>query len=166
MTERVSRKEAKRLGLKRYFSNRPCLRGHVAERSTANNSCFECTRIRQRSVKRIRCPQERLKAQRSYLSRPENREKHRCRIRLYRARKREVGGKHSPEDVQRILKQQKGRCAYCKCKLARYEVDHIHPVISGGTNDARNIQLVCRSCNAHKSDLHPVDFARRLGLLC
>jgi hypothetical protein len=32
------------------------------------------------------------------------------------------------------------------------EVDHIHPVSRGGTNDPSNLQVLCRDCNAGKSD--------------
>lgn len=32
------------------------------------------------------------------------------------------------------------------------EVDHIHPASKGGTNDPSNLQVLCRDCNAGKSD--------------
>lgn len=38
----VSREEAKRLGLKRYFNGQPCIRGHVAPRYVSVSSCTEC----------------------------------------------------------------------------------------------------------------------------
>lgn len=48
----ISRKEAKALGLKRYFTGKPCCRGHVAERYTTGN-CLDC--MKEDSVGR-RCP--------------------------------------------------------------------------------------------------------------
>lgn len=42
MTEIVTRKQAKALGLTRYFSGSTCLRGHVAERWTQNGKCIAC----------------------------------------------------------------------------------------------------------------------------
>lgn len=40
---RVSvRKEAKALGLKRYFTGKPCKWGHISERSTSDGQCFGC----------------------------------------------------------------------------------------------------------------------------
>lgn len=38
----VTRAEAKRDKLRRYFTGKPCLRGHVAERATVNGHCIEC----------------------------------------------------------------------------------------------------------------------------
>jgi hypothetical protein len=45
----ISRKEAKKLGLKRYFTSNPCKYGHISERSTANGSCLECCRVKANS---------------------------------------------------------------------------------------------------------------------
>ena len=38
----ISRKEAKSSGLKRYFTNKLCLNGHVGERHTSNGVCCLC----------------------------------------------------------------------------------------------------------------------------
>lgn len=38
----ISRKEAKAAGLKRYFTGKPCKRGHVVERQVASERCREC----------------------------------------------------------------------------------------------------------------------------
>lgn len=38
----ITRAEAKTLGLKRYFTGKPCRRGHSAERLASNGNCFEC----------------------------------------------------------------------------------------------------------------------------
>lgn len=43
-TQIISRKEAKSLGLKRYFTGKPCKRGHVEERSVSIAACVGCTR--------------------------------------------------------------------------------------------------------------------------
>lgn len=40
----TSRKDAKKLRLKRYFTGKPCKRGHVDERQTSNNTCLSCSR--------------------------------------------------------------------------------------------------------------------------
>lgn len=39
------RKQAKELGLKKYFTGTPCKHGHIAERITANGCCTECVKI-------------------------------------------------------------------------------------------------------------------------
>lgn len=41
----ISRKEAKSLGLKYYFTGKSCKHGHVAERQTNKGYCCECARL-------------------------------------------------------------------------------------------------------------------------
>lgn len=43
----ITRKEALRQGLKRYFTGRPCKRGHVCERIVSSLTCMDCDRERQ-----------------------------------------------------------------------------------------------------------------------
>jgi 5-methylcytosine-specific restriction protein A len=51
-----------------------------------------------------------------------------------------------------------GKCAICDEKLQRkYELDHIKPLASGGTNDIDNIQLLCKSCHKEKSQREKED---------
>ena len=45
MPQIISRKEAKALGLKRYFTGKPCKHGHLSERSI-DNGCLECVRLK------------------------------------------------------------------------------------------------------------------------
>lgn len=40
-------------------------------------------------------------------------------------------------------------CAECG-SAERLSVDHVHPVILGGTHDFDNLQILCRSCNSRK----------------
>jgi hypothetical protein len=42
MPKIITRAEAKALGLKRYFTGKPCKRGHVCERLVSNRACLEC----------------------------------------------------------------------------------------------------------------------------
>lgn len=42
MQEIISRKEARARGLTRYFTGKPCLRGHISERNVAKKSCLQC----------------------------------------------------------------------------------------------------------------------------
>lgn len=47
----IKRKQAKSLGLKRYFTGEPCKHGHVSERLVVNGGCCECGRIKCRKYK-------------------------------------------------------------------------------------------------------------------
>jgi 5-methylcytosine-specific restriction endonuclease McrA len=42
----ISRQDAKALGLKRYFTGRPCKHGHVAEYHVSSKTCSECNRAK------------------------------------------------------------------------------------------------------------------------
>jgi hypothetical protein len=52
-----------------------------------------------------------------------------------------------------ILKRDDYRCQMCGVTAkdgATLEIDHIHPVSRGGTNEPDNLQVLCRDCNAGK----------------
>jgi hypothetical protein len=52
-----------------------------------------------------------------------------------------------------ILKRNDYRCQMCGVTAkdgATLEIDHIFPVSRGGTNEADNLQVLCRDCNAGK----------------
>lgn len=56
-----------------------------------------------------------------------------------------------PEDVRIFVwKRDDGRCVQCGSQ-ENLEFDHIIPVSKGGSNTARNIQLLCETCNRRKS---------------
>jgi len=41
----ITRKQAKELGLKYYFTGKPCNRGHTSQRLCTNRSCLDCSRL-------------------------------------------------------------------------------------------------------------------------
>jgi hypothetical protein len=56
-----------------------------------------------------------------------------------------------PESVRLFVWQRdKGQCIQCGSR-ERLEFDHIIPIVAGGSNTERNIQLLCESCNRSKS---------------
>jgi hypothetical protein len=55
-----------------------------------------------------------------------------------------------PDDVRMFVWQRDGgRCVKCGCE-ERLEFDHIIPLTRGGSNTARNVQLLCATCNRSK----------------
>lgn len=56
------------------------------------------------------------------------------------------------KDVQHeVWRRDKGKCAVCGSS-EKLEYDHIIPVSKGGSNTARNIQLLCEKCNRQKGN--------------
>lgn len=54
-----------------------------------------------------------------------------------------------------VLKRDGYRCQMCGATAqdgAKLEIDHIHPVSKGGSNELSNLQVLCRDCNAGKRD--------------
>lgn len=76
-------------------------------------------------------------------------------VRNYKARKRRADGRHSGDDIKRMFIEQSGLCAACRLVLTKFHVDHVMPLILGGSNDRSNLQLLCPTCNASKGGKHP-----------
>lgn len=204
----IERQAARALGLKRYFTGKPCKHGHIAERQVANGSCLECAFLRNRKFHAAnpekayewarrwieKHPDERRALGRQYYRKnrekvlagnaawkaknPEwfvnyhrrwkekNRDKVRASHRNRKALKRLNGGTHNAKDVAEIMKLQGSMCACCRIKLSRdFHVDHIIPLSRGGSNDRKNLQLTCPTCNLQKSKRDPVEFMRSKGRL-
>jgi hypothetical protein len=96
-----------------------------------------------------------------------NREKHRIQAKNRRAKIKGADGKFSSYDIGRILELQRHKCAICKCDLNKsgYHVDHIVPIVLGGSNYPQNLQCLCPPCNLSKAAKHPIDFMRERGSL-
>lgn len=71
----------------------------------------------------------------------------------------------------RLFRRQKGRCFYCDELTVQTvgqgdippnaaTIDHIVPQSKGGTYEAGNIVLACRTCNQAKGSLSGKDFLR------
>ena len=83
-----------------------------------------------------------------------------------RAREMAAEGKYTKGDVERLLAVQKGKCAECRKGIkGGYHVDHIVPLIKGGTNWPNNLQLLCQRCNNKKYDKDPIEWAKENGRL-
>lgn len=56
-----------------------------------------------------------------------------------------------PSEVRReVWRRDEGKCMKCGSRV-NLEYDHIVPVSKGGSNTARNIELLCQDCNRTKS---------------
>lgn len=81
-----------------------------------------------------------------------------------RARKKAAGGKYSAADVAMQLTAQEGKCYWCQraINVSGFHVDHIIPLVKGGSNGPENICCSCPNCNLRKHDKMPHEFAGRL----
>ena len=58
-----------------------------------------------------------------------------------------------PQDVKiAVAVRDQGLCQHCGTSAGQMEYDHVIPYSMGGDNSVGNIQLLCRRCNAAKSN--------------
>ena len=64
---------------------------------------------------------------------------------------------------EELFQAQNGRCMYCGRKpgIDLLEMDHKNPFSKGGTDQKRNFQLLCGTCNKRKGDLTDRQFRTR-----
>lgn len=188
----ISRDEAMSIGLTHYYTGKPCKRGHLSYRFVSTKACVECGKhlsaeSRKRNVENIR---QRNKAfhiknkeqiherQREYYKANKdaivrkvqlwgvaNADKRRANWHNRRARKIANGGQHTAADIRELRILQRNKCACCGEKLATYHVDHIVPLVAGGSNDKYNLQLLCPPCNLKKKSKDPITFMQQQGRL-
>ena len=132
--DRITRKEAKIAGLKRFYTG-PCKYGHEAERYTATGQCVECARLK--------CP---AKSKRYYA-------RHKAQMNAAsRAFQLMKNFGLTPEAYDVMLLAQSGVCACCGRGQGakRLHVDHDHAT-------GRVRKLLCARCNTAIGQLeHPL----------
>lgn len=94
-----------------------------------------------------------------------NKDKYRAKVRNRYARQKGAEGRHTAADIEALLTAQRHRCIYCRSKLVKCHIDHVVPLVLGGSNDKENLQILCPPCNLSKGAKDPVTFANQLGLL-
>lgn len=186
----ISRQDAIKQGLKRYFTGIPCKRGHICQK-TIHNQCVECAYLLGAKIrlKRNSDPEWKRRylekralyraARREELSlkgrnyRKNHPEKMQVIDRNHKLKRKSVEGQHTPFEIKKLLESQKNKCAWCKCRVylkptggqTKAHIDHIMPLCKGGTNWIKNIQILCAACNLKKSKKHPIDWALENGRL-
>ena len=192
MKESISRADARSIGVLRYYTGKPCKRGHISERFVSNACCAQCkqedndalrpepNRPRRKYTKRGSSDVLSRK-ERARIRYQENKERMMAQVRLWRRAhpqakrvidqnrraKKVVGGRLSPDLPSTLLMLQRSRCACCGEKFgsAGYHLDHVIPLALGGVHADTNIQLLCPPCNGRKHAKHPIDFMQSLGFL-
>lgn len=86
-------------------------------------------------------------------------QKHNFKGELRKYRMRANGGKVSWNEWQAIKREYGFRCAGCG-KKKKLTMDHIIPITKKGKHILKNIQPLCRSCNASKGNKLDFNFQR------
>lgn len=135
----ITKQEAIKQGLTRYFTGKPCSKGHIAERYTCKSTCVTCDSL----------------AGAKYRRTPQGKKKGHLNVSRRRARKKNAIGNFTEANIKEKFYDQFGKCAICKREFSeqlKYTIDHIIPLSKQGTNWPSNIQLLCGSCNSKKSN--------------
>ena len=170
---------AKSAGLKTYFTGEPCKSGHMEPRWVSGRDCVQCQKRRAAKSRRNNLEARKISRKKRYDNNKEieltrakiyqhnNLDKCRANKHARKARKLQVGGRHTAEDIAHLLKTQNGLCVCCKKDIRDgYHVDHIIPLsdVMRSSNNLWNIQLLCGPCNMSKKNENPVTWAARHGL--
>jgi len=173
----IDRQAAKAAGEKLYFTGKPCVRGHIAERYVSTFQCTVCITAQckewqssnrermnewRKGWRKSNPDKQKAIDRRSYLK---NKERVHAKTRNREALKRNSAGSHTAKDIRTLLAKQKGKCPNCFVKLDKYHVDHVVPLAKGGGNGPDNLQCLCPTCNIRKSDKDPLVWANENGRL-
>ncbi len=191
MKEIITRPEARNLGLNKYFTGKPCPRGHIADRYTQKGSCTECLsedvskkvksgyyskRYNYKRDEILSKQKQRYRGDYSLGKRNaeacakwarENKEKVRHIKQAYKHRRRCVEREgSSTADIEKWVISQRKVCYWCgvDCKK-NYHIDHYNPLSKGGRHEIENMVIACPPCNLRKSAKDPYEFAAESGRL-
>ena len=194
--EHPNRIAARAAGAIHYAQGKPCRHGHEDRRFVSNGICVQCAderckRWHERNPGHMAAGARRRRAadptghragskrwakknkqkvvdllRRWKKANPERaRELARVGANNRRTRKVANGGTFTRADIEAIYLKQNGTCAACPA-TERLEIDHVLPVILGGSSDPSNLQLLCLPCNRSKGSKHPDTWkAERLNYL-
>ena len=74
----------------------------------------------------------------------------------------------TPRTKVQLLLRDGNNCLFCKKSITKSSdltIDHIVPLIKGGTNHHNNLALCCSNCNAEKGRLLLTEFIRAKELV-
>lgn len=181
MSERISRAEAQRRGLARYYSSRPCVRGHVGERQVLTGNCLVCKRAYGRARRRTAAHRERHRvyalawrsahpdrveaARRRYQAAHPDAQLAQSRawkaahpdhqaalIGMFNARERAPGCVPADFDYKTTVPFYAEARRRTRETGIPHEVDHIKALGLGGKHIASNLQVLTKAANRKKAN--------------
>jgi hypothetical protein len=144
----ISRANATRRGLPRYFTGKPCLRGHRAERLVRSGNCLECHRAFDEARYAAHPQCVRAQARAWYAAHPD-----RAAARFGLLRARRIAPDCVPDDVDfeaTIPLYAKARRRTRETGVL-YVVDHIIALCLRGQHIASNLQVITEAANREKA---------------
>lgn len=93
----------------------------------------------------------------------DNPEQRRVNRQARRAAMRNAPGRHTRSQIERILRLQRGRCAYCD-QADDLHLDHAIPLSRGGSNWPWNLQWLCAQHNVAKGAKTDAEYRSEIGL--
>lgn len=151
---------AKAAAKAKYMQNAEALKAKARQRYQADPERMRKAKAQERATH----PERQIAADARY--RVKHADVLRIRYSEKRARRMSAPGSLSKDLAKRLFSLQKGMCPCCRQPLGTtYHMDHIVPLIAGGTNTDDNIQLLRNRCNQQKSAKHPIDFMQSRGFL-
>lgn len=155
----ITCKQARLKGLKRYYTGKPCKRGHVSERYVTGG-CVVCANEDQQRYYRDN-PEKYLAANREYFQREDVKEKNKLRQReLYQSNPelfRAISARCRADRMLRVpswSETEAIREFYRNCPEG-YEVDHIYPLLGktvSGLHVLSNLQYLTKAQNRSKGN--------------
>ena len=171
MIEIISRTEANKKGLKKYFTGKKCKHGHLSKRTVNDRHCIICKKIR---YKKHRAKHGRRKLNlKSHIWALLQNQKYAKRKRTFQASKKEFT---KDEFFNWFEKNYDGKCYYCHISIDEYEKSKIYLKVkvpghrfgidrknSRDSYNLNNIVVCCSICNSAKSFVFEVDEFREIA---
>lgn len=169
----ITRKEAKIKGFKKYFSGKPCQKGHISERYVSSYQCCECESLSPNKAllhKQYRIRNPEVVSLRSKQWRQNNPDKHNLHSRNWKKQNPQVDANRRARKLnatpywsdRKAIKE-----IYNKCKLLeeqngnKYHVDHYYPLQGDtvcGLHVPENLVIIPALQNLQKKNTHPENF--------
>lgn len=176
----MTRSQAKQLGIKKYFSGKPCVRGHNSYRYTSKGSCVECLdnyrhenpeKFNENKIRSTTKHRQKRNAE-SKAWKIKNKDRHARTQKLWRernnhlcnmyARKRQASIMRRTPDWVDTVAIAEIETTYLWCSSLRkigvnVEVDHVVPLqgkLVSGLHVPENLQVIHMSDNRKKSNYH------------
>lgn len=164
----ITRWEAQRRGFTRFYTDKPCKRGHVTERFVANGRCVACQRAQDRAWNAAHREQVRARDRAWYAAHPEQAQ---AKVRAWNAahpdhvaamngltdaRRRAPGCVPPGFDYRTTVPSYATARRRTRETGVPHEVDHIIPlcwgVARGGWHRASNLQVIPATANRVKAN--------------